>query len=299
MLKKDYRSLSEKYHGKRVKQLTEAEIHSYITARMPATLAAIQRVLEEVAPRISHKVQTFLDLGAGPGTGLLAAQNFFPIQKAILIEKNPHMASKGKKLVDAEWILDDIANVKPLDTDLALFSYSLGEIREGLRSKILKKFWEKAQTLVVIEPGTPQGYQVILQVRKELITQGGSILAPCPHMQRCPMEGVDWCHFSARVQRTKEHRKEKGAQKGWEDEKFSYVAFSKSPTMPAEARIVRHPQKKKGLVSLQLCGSEGLEEKVITQKEKEDYRRARKARWGDSWGAKEHPYKNQNDIDKS
>lgn len=287
MLKKDYKNLSKKYHGLGNKQLSKAEIESYIAARMPATLAALRAVLGEVAHRISHEVKNFLDMGAGPGTGLVAVKEFFNLEEAILVEKNPHMVAKGKELVDARWIEGDIVNVKPLDMDLVLFGYSLGELQSGDRIGILRKVWEGAKTVVIVEPGTPQGYDVVLQARKEIIRLGGNMVAPCPHTKKCPMEGTDWCHFSTRLQRTKEHKLAKGAELGWEDEKFSYVAFSKETTYPASGRVVRHPQKPKGMVSLQICGQNGLEEVIVTQKQKDAYKVARKIKWGEPFLSEE------------
>lgn len=101
------------------------------------------------------------------------------------------------------------------------------------------------------------------------------------------MEGTDWCHFSTRLQRTKEHKLAKGAELGWEDEKFSYVAFSKETTYPASGRVVRHPQKPKGMVSLQICGQNGLEEVIVTQKQKDAYKVARKIKWGEPFLSEE------------
>lgn len=282
----NYRSLSKKYHSKGNKQLSRDEVEAYVKARMPATKAAIVAVFQEISSRLPTEIQLFADYGAGPGTGLLAAREVFPgIEKAVLIEKNPYMIAAGKKLVDAEWIVEDLRDVKGIDADLALFSYSLGELKNG--KKILERAFSSAKVLIVIEPGTPDGYEAILNARKTLIELGGHMIAPCPHMRACPMEGNDWCHFSARLERTREHKHLKGGDRGWEDEKYSYVAFAKQEAVVAENRIVRHPQKGKGHVTLQLCGQNGLENRVITKKQTALYKRARKAQWGNSLEAKE------------
>jgi ribosomal protein RSM22 (predicted rRNA methylase) len=49
------------------------------------------------------------------------------------------------------------------------------------------------------------------------------------------------------------------------------------------ARIVRHPRKHSGHVQLTLCTAEGLKHPTITKSQKEEYKRARKAEWGDGW----------------
>lgn len=93
----------------------------------------------------------------------------------------------------------------------------------------------------------------------------------------------DWCHFSARLERTGEHRRMKQASLGYEDEKFSYVVATREDEQPAEARVVRHPMRYSGYTQLMLCGHEGLERVTVTRSQKELYRRAKKTEWGDAW----------------
>ena len=106
----------------------------------------------------------------------------------------------------------------------------------------------------------------------------------------------DWCHFAERIERTADHRKAKAAELGYEDEKFSYLAAMRPSTasLPApdppeaesvllEGRIVRHPRFHPGHVQLRLCTASGLKSLTIGKSQKQPYRAARKARWGDSW----------------
>lgn len=95
--------------------------------------------------------------------------------------------------------------------------------------------------MVLIEPGTPEGYLRIREARGQLIDAGMTVAAPCPHDGTCPIEvGQDWCHFSARVSRSSLHRQVKGGSLPYEDEKFSYVAATR---FPVEAgRLPDHAQ---------------------------------------------------------
>ena len=93
----------------------------------------------------------------------------------------------------------------------------------------------------------------------------------------------DWCHFAQRLERTSLHRQIKSAAVGHEDEKFSYLVFSRTPHAAAKARIVRHPQKRTGHVQLILCTPQGLRDQTISKSQKEEYRLGRKATWGDAW----------------
>jgi len=119
------------------------------------------------------------------------------------------------------------------------------------------------------------------------LAAGARMLAPCPGERECPMAGPmtgkDWCHFAARVERSSLHRKVKDGALGHEDEKYSYVAVAREAVTPAEVRIIRHPRHRPGLVALDLCTAEGLRERQVSKRDREKYRQARQARWGDAW----------------
>jgi ribosomal protein RSM22 (predicted rRNA methylase) len=85
------------------------------------------------------------------------------------------------------------------------------------------------------------------------------------------------------VERTAEHRQAKGGELGYEDEKFSYVAACRNEYFCPEGRVVRHPRFHPGHVQLTLCTASGLRAQTIAKSQKEQYRAARKARWGDAW----------------
>ena len=64
---------------------------------MPATYAAIYRVLQECAPPVS-----LVDIGAGPGTGGWAAAEIFPsLERITCIEPSQPMADIGQRLAQA------------------------------------------------------------------------------------------------------------------------------------------------------------------------------------------------------
>lgn len=168
--------------------------------------------------------------------------------------------------------------------DLVLFSYSLGELSSHQWKGAVQRAWDSTKKiLVIIEPGTPRNFERIKEARQFLLSLGGNLLAPCPTAGGCPMQKGDWCHFSSRVERSSLHRKCKQASLGYEDEKFSYLVFSKHITSHAYARILRHPIKKPGLVSLTLCESGESKIVNIPHREREAYKKARKASWGEEW----------------
>ncbi len=272
---------------------SEFDRAAYLAVRFPATYAAVSAVLEEIksrAPQFAPK--TMLDLGTGPGTAVLAGNAAFPsIESALGIDQDRDLLKVAARLAlssgpeVAVWRPGDVRTAEVLPSDLAVLAYSLGELAPTDAAKVIERGWKAAQVLCVIEPGTPRGYATIMRVRDQLIAAGGHLVAPCPHERRCPMDGTkDWCHFAARVERTSLHRRMKSGELGWEDEKFSYVIFSRAAEMArAGARIVRHPQVGKGHIKLELCAQDGLGLVTISKKQGEVYRQARRARWGDGW----------------
>lgn len=272
---------------------SHSERLSYLASRMPATYASNVKVFSELlrlAPVAN--IKTLLDLGSGPGTALWAANEVFGrLAQADLIERDDGLIDIGKKLaaagnLQAQWSKDVLtsSDVEYKPHDLSVFSYSYGELPKDKRLQVLKSVWQSTRFLVIVEPGTPRGYETIMEVRDSLIPQNGFILAPCPHMQICPMAGKDWCHFSARLERSALHQNVKEAYRGYEDEKYSYVIFSKNPVELPENRIVRHPMKHSGHVNFTLCTHEGtLRQETVSKKHGELYKKARDAEWGDPW----------------
>lgn len=278
-----YEKLSKQYRETGKGELSRDEVAAYEAGRMPATLSALTVVLREIGGRVRFVPKTLLDIGAGPGTGYFAFREVFGApERASLVEINPHMISAGKKRIDSS-VVDWRGTPDPTkEWDLILFGYSFGELDQKERMNLLATLYPKAKVVVIVEPGTPRGYMHMLEGRDYLLSLGGKMIAPCPHEKRCPMEKGDWCHFATRLARTKEHKRVKEAERGFEDEKYSYVAIGKEEITLTKGRVLRTPLKRKGHVELRLCLPEGIENQTISKKEGEGYKWARKAKWGAS-----------------
>lgn len=275
---------------------SEAHRAAYLAVRLPATYAACHRVFDEIvrlAPEVG--VASVLDLGAGPGTALWAAAECFPnARQATLVESDAAWVKVGRRIAaksphailrHAEVRTEDLSTADLKRHDLAVLSYVLGELRQAHAVSLLQRAWSSTeQFLAIIEPGTPGGFANIHAARQALIAAGAEILAPCPNRLACPMAAAgDWCHFSQRVERTSLHRQLKGGALAYEDEKFSYLVASQRIASPGLARIVRHPFKNPGHLRLTLCAEGRIEARVVTRSQKEAYKRARRAAWGDTW----------------
>jgi ribosomal protein RSM22 (predicted rRNA methylase) len=274
---------------------TEGHRLAYIATRMPATYAAVSRVFHEADKRLPDlNCESLLDLGAGPGTVLWACAEVFPSLKQVtMIEQDVNLIKIGKRLCskrnqplfnEAQWLHEDLSTLQELKPhDCIVLSYSLGELPKEVQVRLIDLCWKSARKAVIlIEPGTPYGFEGIVAARERLIKAGAYIAAPCPHANACPLAAIgDWCHFSERLERTVEHRILKEGQLGYEDEKFSYLVASKMKGEAYNERILRHPQKRKGHIHFTLCTPEGLKQKIISKREGQAYKDAKKADWGD------------------
>lgn len=276
---------------------------AYVAARLPATHAATRSVLRELASRCPDvSVGSLLELGAGPSPGLWAASEVFSnLSCASHVEVDPGMADISRRLladvpggfgVDSTWFERNLTDGFSYEShDLVLLGYVLGELPDSTRERVVDEAWSTAkEAVVIIEPGTPGGASRVIAARTRLLARGGIIAAPCPHGGPCPLPTDDWCHFGSRVNRSREHRLLKGGSLPFEDEKFAYVVMVRESANQCSARVLRRPTIEPRRVELRLCGVNGLRRELVTRRQRESYREARKTRWGDTW-------ESRNDID--
>ncbi|XP_010533560.1 PREDICTED: uncharacterized protein LOC104809314 isoform X2 [Tarenaya hassleriana] len=251
----------------------DGETAAYVASRMPAVFSACYRVLTEIRRRLpDFAPEKVLDFGAGTGSGFWAVKEVWPksVEKINLVEPSQSMQRAGRSLIQG---LKDVPLIhgytsllalsKDISSserkhDLVIASYVLGEI-PSLKDRItvVRQLWDLTQdVLVLLEPGTPHGANIISQMRSHILWMekrklrklekkmkkepeskdlldlkaGAYVVAPCPHDGKCPLENTGkYCHFVQRLQRTSSQRAYKRTKgeplRGFEDEKFCFVAF--------------------------------------------------------------------------
>lgn len=268
----------------------DTEAAAYAIVRMPATIGAAGGAMQYAADRFDGEINTILDIGSGTGACCWAAAEIFPgLEKITCLEREKPMISFGKKLMNdgdfpikCDWINHDITQSFNHSADLVTASYVMNELTAAKRERLTAELWKATEKmLIIIEPGTPVGFANIKAIRKQLINSGAKILAPCPHGNNCPLPEDDWCHFTARVSRTKLHKQLKGGDAPYEDEKFCYIAVVREDYPPCSARVLRHPKIESGKITLKLCTTDGIKERIVTKKDGALFKAARKSDCGD------------------
>jgi ribosomal protein RSM22 (predicted rRNA methylase) len=273
---------------------TETDALAYALARMPATYAAVIASLNALCEiRPDFAPASLLDIGAGPGTATWAAAEAFPsLQGFALLDTNDALRALALNLFSDSFRLRNTsyergearsALAKADTADLVIASYMIGEIGPAEQKALTDLMWQKTgDTLLVVEPGTPAGYARIIALRERLIAVGAHVAAPCPHDDKCPLAAPDWCHFTQRLQRSRAHKQVKGAELPFEDEKFAYVALTRTPMTKRPSRVLAQPEVSKVEISAKLCTPDGLAWTRVPRRAKADYASARRWRWGDA-----------------
>ncbi|MEI5100214.1 small ribosomal subunit Rsm22 family protein [Streptomyces sp. PmtG] len=274
-----------------------ADVTAYAAYRMPATFEAVHAALRALAAAAPEgwSPAGHTDIGGGTGAATWAVNATWPGERPVTVldwaepalELGRELAAHHPGLACAAWQRARIgASLTVPPAALVTISYVLGELTEDDRASVVDAAARAAaDAVVVVEPGTPDGYARVIAARERLLAAGFTVAAPCPHGGACPIvPGTDWCHFSARVSRSSLHRRIKGGSLAYEDEKFAYVAAVRFPAEPAARRVVRKPQIRKGQVLLDLCDADGaLRRETVTKRHGALYREARDADWGDAW----------------
>lgn len=295
-LKELAQNLSDRYMNEKRNGQTllskEKEALAYSIMRMPATFCAVTVALKNTLNIANDcNIKKVLDIGAGTGAATWAINEIINPEEIICLEREEAMQNVGQSLMKykkemekVKWLKADVTNLEFIkDADLIVSSYMINELKEETRKSVIQKILNlNSKIILIIEPGTPEGFKNIKEIQKLALENGAHIVAPCTSQERCKLPANDWCHATVRVERSKIHKILKSADAPYEDEKFSYIAISKENLGTAESRILRHPIIETGKITLKLCTNGNIEERVITKKDKEMFKASKKKKCGDS-----------------
>ncbi|MFQ3633289.1 small ribosomal subunit Rsm22 family protein [Roseiflexus sp.] len=273
---------------------THFDALGYAALLMPATYAQLYGALNAAAARIpSWTPETMLDMGSGPGTALWAATVCWSsLRELTAWEREPALIALGRDFARASanpvlrstrWVQRTLQTPaeRGLRFDLVVIGHVLGEIPLDDRSAIVEIAWQLTRgMLVIVEPGTPAGFAVVRAARDQLLGNGGTTIAPCPHDHPCPLSN-DWCHFPQRLRRPEFQRRARGAPSPWEDAKYSYAALARfPPERPVWGRVIREPTFNKAYAEVMISSRDGVVRHRALKRDREAFRWVKHLEWG-------------------
>lgn len=263
----------------------------YAALILPATYAQLRGALKAAAARVpGWQPESLLDLGSGPGTALWATAVQWPgLHTLTAIERETELIRLGRSLADthptlrgARWEQADLGALRTGQrSDVVVIGHVLNEMPEGRRAALIDAAWERTVgMLVIVEPGTPEGFAVVRAARERLLQAGAQTIAPCAHNLPCPLIN-DWCHFPQRLWRPAFQKRAREAPSAWEDAKFAYAAMARfAPEAPIRARIIREVERSKGYAEVLLSTSEGIVRQRALKRDRDDFRALLALEWG-------------------
>ena len=291
-LAKSAETLSERYRDERgdgKRSVSERrDILAYAAVRMPATFAAVSRALELALECFDGEIRSILDVGAGTGAGAIAAVLTTDCADVKCVEREPNMIALGQDFfacmdIQGKWIRHDISQGIPEKADLVICSYCMNQLSAARRAIAVAELANAAnKLLLIVEPGTPNAFSNIKQMRGQLAESGLTIAAPCPNTGDCPLPESDWCHFTARAARSRIHKQLKGADVPYEAEKFGFLAAARENARPCTGRILRRPFIETGKITLTVCSESAVSTRLVTKKDPR-FKAARKSNTGDKF----------------
>lgn len=274
----------------------DIDLASYLVARLPATYAAVLRVLAEAAAlRPGFAPASLIDAGSGPGTASWAAAEVWPgLEHITFLDNTPAfltlaaaLAANAPHPLNRATAVDGSIEAMPPSpgADLVVAAYALAELPRPRIAAAAARLWAASRSmLVIVEPGTPAGFARIRAAREALLAMAAVPVAPCTHGVRCPIAGEDWCHFSVRLARSRAHMHAKAARVPFEDERYSYLVLSRDGEASGLARIIAPPAHAKPGSSFRVCTGGRLEQRHVARRDGAAYKQARKLDWGDVIG---------------
>ncbi|KAG7454991.1 hypothetical protein MATL_G00251760 [Megalops atlanticus] len=183
----------------------------YLAARLAGGYAAVRRVLNEVKKRDpSFTPQSLLDFGSGVGTVLWAVRSVWgeAERESVCVDSSAAMNSLADLLLRGGSDREDplikqvyfrqFLPVSPkVQYDLVVSAFALSELTsQKERRETVLTLWRKTNSfLVLVENGTKDGHQVLMEARDAVLTGKDKVtfdsrtphmFAPCPHQMPCP-----------------------------------------------------------------------------------------------------------------
>lgn len=263
----------------------------YLFYFLPVNALKVAGLLNYIPAPFFQRPLKVLDLGSGPGTGMVGVALHLPSSPQpsyTLVDQNRDALRDAEGLKQGLGIPGTITTrygdllreplpkiVRPEPYDLILIANFLNEFprerRRQLIDLLLRRYLAPAGRILIIEPALKRQTRELMELRDELLAEKmGYVHAPCLHQEGCPMlrhNDRDWCHVYVDWERPRWIEKvDRMLHLQKEYLKGSFLVLGESPlgNEPPPAytntqwRVVSGHLNSKGKSELLLCGPGGL-----------------------------------------
>ena len=290
------RKLSEEYVSERRYAIPpigrDEAAAAYALYFLPVNFAKLLYLMHELPASLSGKPLSILDFGCGPGTGALAAREFFgPSRELTLADHSPAMLAAAEKILKNSnpeaspprlVIASDILREEG-SFDLVIAANVLTELPEPQRTELAARLLKKVRlggALMILEPALKTPTKEAMELRDQILEEEPGILPvfPCTRRDGCPMLREDpesWCHGTLRWESSR-LVSQLDEVSGFNKHRLKYTAFifQRGGELKRGLRILKEPQRKKYGHELTVCGPERYGDTVVRKSAPEEIRRA-------------------------
>ncbi len=272
---------------------TAGEVTAYLATRAPATYAAVAEVLRQIGlARPGWEPTSVLDLGAGPGVAAWAAVERWPgVTTVRLVEAEPEMVRAGKSLAahggealrTATWIVADAGAAEPAggsgDRVVPARRARAGNRRRSRPARMETYDRHARDHRARDDRGIPARDRGAY--RRDRGRRLDARAVPARHTLSASRGGlVPFRDASAADPDAPASERGRTRLRGRE-----VLVCRAVPVASAAARegaCCGAPISRPGHVVLDVCAPSGIDRRIVSRREGDAYRRARKLEWGDA-----------------
>jgi SAM-dependent methyltransferase len=220
---------------------------------------------------------TVVDYGCGTGVAareVLAHYRGNGLDSVALHDRSPRALRFAAEAVRREFPDVTVTTQLPESAGLMLVSHVLPELDEAGIGLLLATV-EKAQAVIIVEPGTRDASRRLIALREKLVSQMQPV-APCVHAAQCglltPENERHWCHFFVtppNIVFTDPGWVQFGKVMGIDLRSLplSFLVMDRrapAPLPSGSVRVLGKPRMYKAYALLQGCDASGVAEKRLT-----------------------------------
>jgi len=283
------RALTSERSDRKIDYMSEAKFLSpYLNYFLPWNLYRMSRLFTGLEMDIPDGGEV-ADLGTGPLTAVIALWMSRPHLRErklnfTCMDRAPKSMQAGLKLFkamageDSPWRIKTVkANFTDAirrKADLVIAANAFNELdwsgrvarpqAEALTKHLIGATKETGRILL-IETGVRLTGRIVAEMRAQMMEQGFKPIAPCPHVEECPMpatgKGTPWCHFNFSVKGAPKWLQDLSADARLEKDNvtmnFLYLSNKGSKEWGA-VRVISEPFKLHGAMGQYACSHKGL-----------------------------------------